>query len=277
MVEPTGGCRSPGFPFTSGRRRGRMASNALQRQLPGTLRRRRRLAGVRRSPGATTRRDLNMGAMAEAFVAYAQPLLDQTDGSDEQLNKAFAISQLCYNLALLPEDQRDTMLDEMRQDLRMDDGEFADFRRSVIDPMIRRHEEMFPGMPGSVSLTRRRVPPLRRPTRERRRPAKSIPAPIAMHRVPAAAARSTSSVAAQSADDSRPGAGKGATRMSDPLRPLPALSGVARRRGCERPPGHRAPGAGTDRAGRSRHGCTRPGRRRRGARCGPGSAGRAHR
>ncbi len=87
-----------------------------------------------------------MGALAEAFVAYAQPLLDQTDGSEEQLNKAFAISQLCYNLALFPEDQRDTTLDEMRQTLQMDDTEFAEFRRAVIVPMIRRHEEMFPGL-----------------------------------------------------------------------------------------------------------------------------------
>ena len=87
-----------------------------------------------------------MGAIAEAFVAYAQPLLDQTDGSEEQLNKAFAISQLCYNLALLPDDQRDTILAETRQSLKMDDAEFAEFRRSVIDPMIRRHEEMFPGL-----------------------------------------------------------------------------------------------------------------------------------
>ena len=87
-----------------------------------------------------------MGALAEAFVAYAQPLLDQTDGSEEQLNKAFAISQLCYNLALLPDDRRDTMLSEVRQTLGMDDAEFAEFRRSVIVPMIRRHEEMFPGM-----------------------------------------------------------------------------------------------------------------------------------
>ena len=71
-----------------------------------------------------------MGALAEAFVAYAQPLLDQTDGSEEQLNKAFAISQLCYNLALLPDDQRDTMLGEMQQTLGMDDEEFAEFRRS---------------------------------------------------------------------------------------------------------------------------------------------------
>jgi hypothetical protein len=87
-----------------------------------------------------------MGALAEAFVAYAQPLLDQTDGSEEQLNKAFSISQLCYNLALLPDDRRDTMLSEMRQTLGMDDAEFAEFRRSVIVPMIRRHEEMFPGL-----------------------------------------------------------------------------------------------------------------------------------
>jgi uncharacterized protein YecA (UPF0149 family) len=87
-----------------------------------------------------------MGALAEAFVAYAQPLLDQTDGSEEQLNKAFAISQLCYNLALLPADERDTMLDELRQDLGMDEAEFAEYRRAVILPMIRRHEEMFPGI-----------------------------------------------------------------------------------------------------------------------------------
>jgi SEC-C motif len=87
-----------------------------------------------------------MGAIADAFVAYAQPLIDQTDGSEEQLNKAFAITQLCYNLALLPEDQREKLLSETRQSLKMDDAEFAEFRRSVIDPMIRRHEAMFPGL-----------------------------------------------------------------------------------------------------------------------------------
>jgi hypothetical protein len=38
------------------------------------------------------------------------------------------------------------MLYEVRQTLGMDDEEFAEFRRSVIVPMIRRHQEMFPGM-----------------------------------------------------------------------------------------------------------------------------------
>jgi len=87
-----------------------------------------------------------MGAMAEAFVAHARPLLDQTDGSQEQLERALAISQLCYNLALLPDDGRDRMLGEMQRTLGMDDEEFGAFRRSIIVPMIRRHEEMFPLM-----------------------------------------------------------------------------------------------------------------------------------
>jgi hypothetical protein len=87
-----------------------------------------------------------MGAIADAFVAYAQPLLDQTDGSQEELNRAFQISQLCYNLALLPDDSRDTIFGEMQQQLGMDDEEFATFRESVIVPMIRRHEAMFPGL-----------------------------------------------------------------------------------------------------------------------------------
>jgi hypothetical protein len=85
-----------------------------------------------------------MGAIAEAFVAYAQPLLDQTDGSVDQLDKALAISQFCYNLAQMPEGSRERALSEMRLTLEMDDEEFDEFRRSIIVPMIRRHHEMFP-------------------------------------------------------------------------------------------------------------------------------------
>jgi hypothetical protein len=87
-----------------------------------------------------------MGAIAEGIMAYAQPLIDQTDGSLEQLNKALALTQLCYNLALLPDDSREKLLSEMRPSLELDDTEFAEFRRSIIDPMIRRHQEMFPLM-----------------------------------------------------------------------------------------------------------------------------------
>jgi hypothetical protein len=92
-----------------------------------------------------------MGAIAEGFVAFAQPLIDQTDGSHEQLNKALAIGQLCFNLALLPEDKRDTTLGEMRTSLQMNDEEFDEFRNSIVIPMIQRHQEMFPQMHRRVS------------------------------------------------------------------------------------------------------------------------------
>jgi len=87
-----------------------------------------------------------MGAIAESIVAYAQPLIDQTDGSVEQIEKAFALSTFCYNVALMPDDKQEQMIHEMRLSVEMDDQEFAEFRSSVIDPMIRRHQEMFPRM-----------------------------------------------------------------------------------------------------------------------------------
>lgn len=87
-----------------------------------------------------------MGAMAEAVLAYAQPLLDQADGSADRMNTAFMLAQLCWNLALVPEQERDEALCEMRPSLRMDEGEFEAFRHAVVVPMIRRHYEMFPHM-----------------------------------------------------------------------------------------------------------------------------------
>src|SRR5689334_16705268 len=89
-----------------------------------------------------------MGAIADAFAAFAQPLIDQTDGSPEQLQTALNIGQLCFNTALLPDGEREEMFDEMQSELGMDDREFDDFRRSILEPMIKRHEAMFPLMHG---------------------------------------------------------------------------------------------------------------------------------
>ena len=107
-----------------------------------------------------------MGTIAEAMVAYAQPLLDQTDGSTDQMNRAFALGQLCWNLALLPEEERDETLGKMRPTLKMDDDEFEAFRRSVVVPMIRRHQEMFPRMHrlGSMEPSSGAPAPQTRPT-----------------------------------------------------------------------------------------------------------------
>ena len=167
-------------------------------------------------PLSPMKRSLEMGAIADAIVAYMQPLLDQTDGSEEQLNKAAAIGQLCYNLALLPEDSRETTLGEMRASLGMNDEEFDEFRRSIVVPMIQRHEAMFPGLHRRGFTDPARVPLPCRPPRERRGPAKSIPEPIVTHPVPAAAAKSTSSVVARAAADSRPRARTGGQGLAPP-------------------------------------------------------------
>lgn len=87
-----------------------------------------------------------MGAFGEAFMAYTQPLIDETDGSATQVQNALTIGQLCYNLALMPEANRAKAIREMQPSLEMDDEEFDDFQRSVIVPMIRRHQVMFPQM-----------------------------------------------------------------------------------------------------------------------------------
>ena len=87
-----------------------------------------------------------MGAMAEAIAACAQPLLDNTDGSAGQMNHALALGTLCWNLALVPEEERDKVLREMGPSLEMKEHEFENFKRSVVLPMIRRHQEMFPNL-----------------------------------------------------------------------------------------------------------------------------------
>lgn len=87
-----------------------------------------------------------MGVIAESMVAYAQPLLDEADGTKEQMQSAFTLAQVCWNLALLQEKERDAEIAELRPSFHMGDKEFEHFRQTVLMPMIRRHHEMFPHM-----------------------------------------------------------------------------------------------------------------------------------
>lgn len=94
-----------------------------------------------------------MGYIADAMSRFAQPLIDKTDGSPEQLQRALMLSQLCWNLAMTPEGKREEFLASMQPILKMDDGEFKEFRCAVVTPMIRRHQEMFHTMkrPGAMT------------------------------------------------------------------------------------------------------------------------------
>ncbi len=93
-----------------------------------------------------------MGRVAESIMAYAQPLIDLTDGSLEEVNQALTLSALCYNLALTPEEDRVKSLDELRRSMKMSDVDFIDLCRDCIIPMIQRHQEMFPAMHRSRSV-----------------------------------------------------------------------------------------------------------------------------
>jgi uncharacterized protein YecA (UPF0149 family) len=92
-----------------------------------------------------------MGAIADAMMAYIQPMLEQSDGSPERMQRALMLGQLCWNMALLPNDERENFLEHMRPSLNLNDKEFDDFRNLVIAPMMRRYEQMFPGKHGIQS------------------------------------------------------------------------------------------------------------------------------
>ncbi len=113
-----------------------------------------------------------MGAIAEAIVTYAQPLFDRTDGTPEQLNKAMALAQMCWNLAIGPEEMFEETLASLQSSLKMNESEFAAFRHDIIDPMIRRHHEMFPQLPRLGSSRTASLPTPLRPTP---RPEKKFP------------------------------------------------------------------------------------------------------
>ncbi len=86
-----------------------------------------------------------MGAIAEGIIAYIQPLLDETDGSMEKVQKAMEFGKICFNLALVPDHLRDQALIETQKEMGMSDVEFSELR-TKLDLMIERHKQMFPRM-----------------------------------------------------------------------------------------------------------------------------------
>ena len=97
-----------------------------------------------------------MGAISESFAAFAQPLLDQTDGSQEEVDKALKISQIFWNLSLLPEADRDKAINDMQPMLNANDKEFELFRLYIVIPMMERHKMMFPHLHRSRTME---IPP----------------------------------------------------------------------------------------------------------------------
>ncbi|QDV41055.1 preprotein translocase subunit SecA [Stieleria neptunia] len=84
-----------------------------------------------------------MGAMADAMAAYAQPLIDETDGSPEQMQMALNVAMACWNIGKLPEDKRQSAINSFADSMGLDEAECEAFQDDVLMPMISRHDEMF--------------------------------------------------------------------------------------------------------------------------------------
>lgn len=96
--------------------------------------------GIVASPGISREKDAGRGP-AQQFLAFAQPLLDSTDGSKPETQQALTLAQFLWNVAVTrnPE-HREAMLGELLGDLP--EGERGEFER-VAREMLQRHREMF--------------------------------------------------------------------------------------------------------------------------------------
>jgi hypothetical protein len=102
-------------------------------------------------PPVTPHRRYGIG---DALAVYAQVLIDETDGSTEQMRRAFDIAMVCWNMALMSESRREECMADFQTHTDMSDARFAAFRRVIVDPMIRRHAAMFPGLHGALDEIR---------------------------------------------------------------------------------------------------------------------------
>ena len=83
---------------------------------------------------------------AADIADYAEPLLDATDGSPEQVQRAMSMATVFWNLAIVKEDaERRSRLDEIVAKTFDTEDEREQFR-SLARDMIERQRSMFPAM-----------------------------------------------------------------------------------------------------------------------------------
>ena len=73
------------------------------------------------------------------MVEFVQPLLDQTDGSIEAMNKAMSVGMVCWNMAIVSAEERDHLLAGFVDEAFPDEEARAAFReiaRFMIAPEI---------------------------------------------------------------------------------------------------------------------------------------------
>ena len=81
---------------------------------------------------------------ASQMMAFAQPLLDETDGSQEQMNRMFQLAAIFWNLALFRDgEERDQQIDDLLDSFKLEGQARSDFAQKA-RAMVERHRTMFP-------------------------------------------------------------------------------------------------------------------------------------
>ncbi len=104
-----------------------------------------------------------MGAFGEAFLEYIQPLLEGVDNSPEAHQNAYHLGQICWNLAISPEDMRDEMYADIGETLGISAEDFENLKMDVLQPMVWRHYTMFPKMHEADMFNAERSIPMQEP------------------------------------------------------------------------------------------------------------------
>lgn len=95
-------------------------------------------------PSPSGARVMRSDGPAQRMQDFAQPLLEATDGSREQLEHALRVGMLFWNLAIMQDEgEREKMLDEMTSKVTSDENRRQDFRL-IARQMVERHRRMFP-------------------------------------------------------------------------------------------------------------------------------------
>ncbi|HYQ29877.1 MAG TPA: SEC-C domain-containing protein [Polyangiaceae bacterium] len=82
------------------------------------------------------------GGWAQQMIEFVQPLLDKSDGSKEQVEKAVSFGMLCWNIAIMPRAERAVAIDAAEREIAKTDEDREAFR-DLVELMLARYEELF--------------------------------------------------------------------------------------------------------------------------------------
>jgi hypothetical protein len=88
-------------------------------------------------------RNSNQEKMSEILLDYADPLLETTDDEDNY-RSALYFAIMGWNLALMPDNKRTEMLDDLVKKLEQDGGTSPSETRSMLEWLINRKRKLFP-------------------------------------------------------------------------------------------------------------------------------------